>query len=102
MNSNQRRTLAQFYPGPAHEDEWETRLHNALLGLANNDPGWMAWMEKEISAEMPIEQITRLIECRAKAKFLKPYHFLFNGSRLSFMIFNDRYQFNQIGHLPPG
>lgn len=101
MNSSQRRVLANIYQGPASVGEWEDRLLNAIIGLANNDPGWMSWVEKEITSDTPIEEATRLIEHRAKALALKPYKY-FLGSRLIGLILSETYQFNSRGLLGPG
>jgi len=100
MNSTQRRALSTIYTGPAVN--FENRLVNALVGLANNDKGWMAWIEKEITPGMDLAEATRLIEARAKSIAIKPYRYLFGASRSLNLIFSETWQFTSRGTLPPG
>lgn len=100
MNSRQRRALADIYISTGGTDDWEKRFFNALRGLVLSDPKWMLFLERETSIDMPIEQITMLVEARAKAAALKPYRYMITitGQKL----FNPRWQFTDRGTLPPG
>lgn len=101
MNTTQRRALSRsdtYEVGGT--DDWDRRLTNALRGLVGSDPKWMIFLEQETTNEMSMEELTVLVEARAKAAILKHYSFMLpiNGFRL----FNNRWQFTDRGTLPPG
>ena len=80
---------------------WERRLQNALLALANSDPQWMIWVEKNVNLRWSLPRITRLIEAYTRARFLKP-HGYFGRQQISSLIFRDDWCFTDRGTLSPG
>ena len=80
---------------------WHARLRNALIALANSDPQWMLWVEKEINPRWSIERITRLIESYTRARFLRPHNY-FHRQQISGLIFRDDWCFTERGTLGPG
>jgi hypothetical protein len=80
---------------------WEKRLQNALLALANSDPQWMIWVEKNVNLRWSLPRITRLIEAYTRARFLKP-HGYFGRQQISSLIFRDDWCFTDRGTLSPG
>lgn len=80
---------------------WERRLQYALLALANSDPQWMIWVEKNVNLRWSLPRITRLIEAYTRARFLKP-HGYFGRQQISSLIFSDDWCFTERGTLSPG
>lgn len=87
----------EFLPG-----DWSRRLRNALLCLSLSDAHWMMFVENEIKPEsMPVQEMTRLIEARARLIVLKPHSF-FGRKIIGDMIFRDDWAFTDRGNLGPG
>lgn len=81
---------------------WPRRLRNALLCLATSDKHWMMWVERELDPEsMTIQEMTRLIEARARLIVLKPYSY-FGRKIIGDFIFRDDWAFTDRGNLGPG
>ena len=80
---------------------WARRFRNALLCLAQCDPRWMLFVEREIDPDMPLQETTRLIEARARLIVLKPHSF-FGRNIIGDMIFRDDWCFTDRGNLGPG
>ncbi len=81
---------------------WPRRLRNALLCLATSDRRWMVWVECEIDPErMSIQEMTRLIEARARLIVLKPFSY-FGRKCIGDFIFRDDWAFTDRGNLGPG
>jgi len=81
---------------------WERRLKNALSCLTQCDPQWMVWVEREIDMEeMSFQEITRLIEARARLIVLKPYGY-FGRKVIGDFIFREDWAFTDRGNLGPG
>lgn len=78
-------------------NNWPRRLRNALLALANSDQKWMIWVEREVNLRWDIQRITRLVEARARALYLKHYPDL----NRTCLIFRDT-PFSDTGALKPG
>jgi len=82
--------------------DWERRLRNALLCLVLSDPRWMHWVDREIDTEaMTLQEMTRLVEARARLIVLKPHSF-FGRNIIGDMIFRDDWAFTDRGNLGPG
>lgn len=66
------------------------RLRNALLALAQLDPGWMVWVEREVNPRWSLERVMRLVEARARILTLRHYGPLAKpGNYFSDMHFSD-------------
>lgn len=82
--------------------DWNRRLINALLALSQSDPRWMVWIEHEVQPEsMGLEEITRLVEARARVRVLKAYNY-FGHQCIGDLIFRDTWTFTDRGNLGPG
>jgi hypothetical protein len=81
--------------------DYARRLRNALLCLAQSDPDWMIWVEREIKPRWSLQRITRLVEARARTLVLKQYSF-FHRQNISDLIFRDGWFFTDRGSLSPG
>lgn len=82
--------------------DWPRRLQNSLLCLVLSDPRWMMWVQREIDPEsMSTQEITRLIEARARFIVLKPHSF-FGNKILGNLIFREDWMFTDRGNLGPG
>ena len=66
------------------------RLRNALFALANMDPGWMFWVEKNIPKQLNSEPKRRWIERQARVKVAKRYSFRGWGCQMA-VIYSDFY-----------
>jgi hypothetical protein len=66
------------------------RLRNALLALAELDPGWMWWVERNIPKWESLTWKRRMVERQARALSVKRYSFLGQGWKLD-VIFSDYY-----------
>jgi hypothetical protein len=66
------------------------RLRNALFALANMDPGWMFWIEKNIPKWENRRWQRRMIERRARLLVTRRYSFLGRGHQLG-VIYSDYY-----------
>jgi hypothetical protein len=73
------------------------RLRNALFALANMDPGWMWWVEKNVHKKLPLYKKRILVERYARLKLTKNYQFL-GCSLQAGVIYSDLY-FTDDGHL---
>ena len=81
---------------------WPRRLRNALLCLAMSDPRWMIWVECEIDPEiMSLQEMTRLVEARARWITLRPHSF-FGRKCIGDFIFRDNWTFTDRGNLSAG
>ena len=82
--------------------DYERRLRNALLCLAQCDPHWMQWLEKNFT---PHQQIGRkellMIEARARHIVLRA-HGYFGRMYIGEMIFRHDWPFTDSGALSPG
>jgi hypothetical protein len=78
-------------------DDDERRLRNALFAMANMDPSWMWWVEKNIPKWEGLTWKRRMIERQARILSAKHYCFLGWGYQLS-VIYSD-YYFTDDGHL---
>lgn len=84
------------------KSDWHRRLRNALLCMTSDDPTWMMWVEREIDTEsMSLQEITRLVEARARIKVLKAHSF-FGRQCIGNYIFRDDWVFTDRGNLGPG
>lgn len=81
--------------------DWNSRLRNALIALAGSDPQWMIWVEREVNMRWSLPRITRLIEARTRARFLKPHNY-FGRKQIGGLIFRDDWCFTERGTLGPG
>ncbi len=81
--------------------DWQRRLQHALIALAGSDPQWMVWVEREVNPRWKIERITRLVEARTRARFLKPHNY-FGRQHIGGLIFRDDWCFTERGTLSPG
>lgn len=103
LNSKERATLRMM--GEDALDlryNWQRRLRNALLCLATSDKHWMMWVERELDIKsMTIQEMTRLIEARARLIVLKPYSY-FGRKCIGDFIFRDDWAFTDRGNLGPG
>lgn len=79
---------------------WNRRLRNAALALALSDPGWMAWIERNVPKQIEPQKAIRIIEPRARALVLKQYSF-FGRQYIGGLIFRD-WPFTDDGNLTPG
>lgn len=52
------------------------RLKNALFALQQLDPGWMYWLERNISKALPLPQVRIRVERRARLLVANRYQFL--------------------------
>lgn len=83
-------------------NNWTRRLRNALLCLACSDRRWMIWVDRELDPEkMSLQEMTRLIEARARLIVLKPYSY-FGRKCIGDFIFRDDWAFTDRGNLGPG
>lgn len=81
---------------------WGRRLRNVLLCLATSDKHWMIWIEREIDPKsMSVQEMTRLMEARARLIVLKPYAY-FGRKCIGDFIFRDDWAFTDRGNLGPG
>jgi len=103
LNSKERATLRVM--GEDALDlrcNWRRRLRNALLCLATSDKKWMIWADRELNPKsMTIQEMTRLIEARARLIVLKPYSY-FGRKCIGDFIFRDDWAFTDRGNLGPG
>ena len=84
------------------QNDWQRRLRNALLCMALSDPRWMMWIEHEIDKEsMSLQEITRLVEARARILVLKAHRY-FGRQCIGNYIFRDDWVFTDRGNLGPG
>jgi hypothetical protein len=80
--------------------DWPRRLRNALIALANMDPGWMIWVEKNLPSPCPMPDGVRVVETRARALMLwRGYNYL-GESTIRDIISQDR-PFGDQGQLVP-
>jgi hypothetical protein len=78
------------------------RLRNALLCLAQSDPHWMTWLEKNFKPHQTIrERDLLLIEARARAIVLRSYNF-FGRLSIGEIVLRHNWPFNDNGSLSPG
>ncbi len=85
----------------ALRDNWPRRLQNALIALARSEPGWMAWVEREIDPQWELERITRLVEARTRAYYLRSHNY-FGRGQIGGMLFDDRSVFTDEASLRIG
>lgn len=104
LNSKERAALRQI--GEEYDNlryDWNRRLRNALLCMVRNDPRWIVWVEREIDPEqMSLQEMTRLIEARARVVVLGSYSFILGSRNLGDLIFKDSWVFTDRGALGPG
>lgn len=103
LNAKERATLRNMGDEVIQlQNDWPRRLRNALLCMALSDPRWMMWVEREIDEEsMPLQEITRLIEARARILVLKAHRY-FGRQCIGNYIFRDDWVFTDRGNLGPG
>lgn len=102
LNASQRSTLRRLPTEHENQNDWERRLQNSLLALSLSDPRWMMFVEREINTEtMSLQEIVRLVEARARHRFIKP-HSYFGRNCISSFIFRDNWLFTDRGTLSPG
>jgi len=78
------------------------RFQNALLCLAQSDPHWMIWVEKNIKQDQVIGmRELMLIEARARMFVLRAYGY-FGRKKIGDMIFRHDWPFTDNGNLGPG
>lgn len=83
--------------------DWHRRLRNALLALMKSDPQWMLFVDREIYVEvMSLQEITRLIEARARWAILRHYSQYSSREHIGGLIFCDSWTFTDSGNLGPG
>ena len=103
LNAKERATLRSMGDEVLQlQNDWQRRLRNALLCLTSADPRWMIWVEREIDVDsMSMQEITRLIETRARILVLKAHRY-FGGQCIGNYIFRDDWVFTDRGNLGPG
>ena len=103
LNAKERATLRNMGDEVIQlQNDWQRRLRNALLCMALSDPRWMMWIEHEIDEEsMSLQEITRLIEARARILVLKAHRY-FGRQCIGNYIFRDDWVFTDRGNLGPG
>lgn len=102
INSRERAWLADMARESLQlQENWPRRLRNALLSLSNTDPSWMIWVEREIDPDWSIPKITRLVEARARAFYLRP-HAYFGRESIGWFLFCDTLVFTDLGNLKAG
>ena len=103
LNSTERATLRMMGDDALDlRKNWPRRFRNALLCLACSDRRWMIWVERELDIEqMTLQEMTRLIEARARLIVLKPYSY-FGRKCIGDFIFRDDWAFTDRGNLGPG
>ena len=103
LNAKERSTLRSMGDEVIQlQNDWQRRLRNALLCMALSDTQWMVWVEHEIDVEsMSLQEITRLIEARARILVLKAHHY-FGRQCIGNYIFRDDWVFTDRGNLGPG
>lgn len=80
----------------------ERRLRNALLCLAQDDPCWMIWLEKNFKPHQAIgKKELLLIEARAHIRVLRHYSYL-GRQKIGEMVFRHDWFFTDNGSLSPG
>ena len=57
----------------------QRRLRNALIALEKLDPGWMVWVEQNISRKAELREQRQLVERQARILMIKGYSFLWHG-----------------------
>ena len=78
------------------------RLRNALLSMAQTDPTWMIWLEKNFKPHPTIrDRDLLMIEARARHLVLKRYRFL-GRSQVGGLLFAHDWPFTDAGSLSPG
>jgi len=75
----------------------ERRLRNALIALASLDPGWMWWVERNLSKSLPFPQKRQWVERQARLLLTRNYQFTGCGIKLG-IIYGD-YWFTDEGDL---
>jgi hypothetical protein len=82
--------------------DYPRRLHNALLCLAQSDPRWMIWLEKNFKPHQVIRlHDLLLIEARAHCIVLRAYGF-FGRQSIGELILRHDWPFSDNGSLSPG
>ncbi len=77
------------------------RLRNALLCLAQSDPGWIVWVEENLPRRGLRERDVVLVEARARARVLKDYNYL-GRQEIGSLLFRHDWPFTEEGALSPG
>jgi len=77
------------------------RLRNALIAMAEADPQWMIWVEENINPRWRLSRITRVVEARTRALFLKG-HGYFGRKNIGDLIFREGWCFTERGTLSAG
>jgi hypothetical protein len=103
LNSRERNTLRAIGDDALDlRHNWQRRFRNALLCLVLSDRRWMVWVDQNIDPErMSVQEMTRLIEARARLIVLKPYNY-FGRNCIGNYIFRDDWAFTDRGNLGPG
>ena len=103
LNSKERATLREMGDEVLQlQHDWQRRLRNALLSMTSSDPNWMIWVERKIDMEsMSLQEVTRMVEARARSLVLKGYRYL-DRQHIGNLIFRDDWTFTDRGHLGPG
>jgi hypothetical protein len=82
--------------------DYKRRLRNALLCLAQGDPRWMVWIEKNFKPHKRIgKRELLMIEARARNIVLRNYRY-FDRKNVGGMIFDHDWAFSDDGSLSPG
>ena len=76
----------------------QRRLRNALLALADLDPGWMAWIERNIPKELQLRYTRVQIERHARLLVVRRYAGMFGNHIANALTYSDLY-FNDDGSL---
>lgn len=74
------------------------RLRNALLALADLDPGWMAWIERNIPKELQLRYARVQVERHARLLVVRRYAGMFGRHIANSLTYSDLY-FTDDGNL---
>jgi hypothetical protein len=101
LNAQERRLLSELGAWTYElRLDWPRRLRNALIALANMDPGWMIWVEQNISSPCSIPEDVRVVEARARELLLRRGYSYLGESMIQTIIAQDR-PFGDQGQLVP-
>lgn len=73
------------------------RLRNALVALAALDPGWIVWIEQNISGGADLREQRQLVERQARTLTMKGYSVL--GNSVIRAVIDSNFYFTDEGSL---
>lgn len=104
LNAHQRKYLSQMkYETMELRCDVRRRFRNALLCLAQCDPRWMIWVEKNFKKKNQVIGMRELmlIEARARALTMRGYGY-FGRNYIGGLLFSPHWAFTDNGNLGPG